>query len=41
VEASNISDRDLDIFTQNIPFNFTAEQVLEKLDDLGVLAKVG
>ena len=40
VEASGISDHDLNIFTQDVPFNFAAEQVLETLDDLGALAKV-
>ena len=41
VDAPNANDRDLDIFTQDVPFNFAAEQVLDRLDDPGALAEVG
>jgi len=41
VDAPNADERDLDIFTQDVPFNFAAEQALDQLDDPGVLAEVG
>jgi len=40
VEALNVSDHDLNIFTQDIPFNFVAKQALERLDNPGALAEV-
>jgi hypothetical protein len=40
VKALGVSDDDLDIFTKDVPFNFTVEQALEQLDDPGALAKV-
>jgi len=40
VEAPGVEDNDLDIFTKDIPFNFTVEQALEKLDDPSMLAEV-
>jgi hypothetical protein len=40
VEAPSINDSDLEIFTRDMPFNFTIKQALERLDDPGVLAKV-
>jgi len=40
VAAPTVEDNDLEIFTQDIPFNFVVEQALDKLEDPGVLAKV-
>jgi hypothetical protein len=41
VDAPNADDRDLDIFTQDVPFNFATKQALDRLDDPGALAEVG
>lgn len=41
VDAPGVDDRDLTIFSQDLPFNFAAEQALERLEDPGVLAEVG
>jgi hypothetical protein len=41
VDALNTNDHDLDIFTQDVPFNFATEQALDWLDNPGALAEVG
>ena len=40
VAAPTVKDKDLDIFTQDVPFNFAVEQALDRLEDPRVLAKV-
>jgi len=40
INVPGVSDKDLKIFTQDLPFNFTLEQALDSLDDPGALAKV-
>ncbi len=40
MEAPSIDDQDLDIFVKVAPFSFVVRQVLEWLDDPGMLAEV-
>jgi hypothetical protein len=40
VTALVVKDNDLEIFTQDVPFNFMMEQALDRMEDLGGLAKV-
>jgi len=40
IDVPRVSNKDLKIFTQDLPFNFTLEQALDSLDDPGALAKV-
>jgi len=40
VAAPTVEDNDLEIFTQDVPFNFAVEQALDKLEDPGALAEV-
>jgi len=40
IDVPRVSDKDLEIFTQDLPFNVTLEQALDSLDDPGALAKV-
>src|SRR6266851_3856463 len=40
VAAPTVEDNDLEIFIQDIPFNFAVKQALDKLEDPGALAKV-
>src|SRR6266851_5181382 len=40
IDVSGVSNKDLEIFTQDLPFNFALEQALDSLDNPGALAKV-
>jgi len=37
IKIPGLNDADLNIFVQDLPFNFTIEQALEHMGDLGVL----
>lgn len=39
-EGSEVNEQDLKIFVKDVPFNFAVKQVLEKLGDPSMLAKV-
>ena len=41
MDALNANNHDLNIFTQDVPFNFATKQALDQLDDPEALAEVG